>query len=278
MNVLGIKDLTESPSPEKIPPNLWLSDDTEREKYLNEVCEQVLNNYCTIRFNTQQYSDELDADEGQLYASDVLTLGLLYMNFVDAIREGDGLRIIRCYRYFLPLVRMSARTNYAKDILLLLYNIESNYSPREVQQLVWCRTVNTTGRAGHNIPCDLFVEHLNRLCKDMINGMGSNKTEKSITRIGKCVGPIKRVLDHYDNITGVSQVSQKHSEVNQQKDQSMILQCLMKSDVFGFQYGRSHKSFEKSVTVPMTTEISKDALKKWVCERMRECYILTINN
>ena len=35
------------------------------------------------------------------YASDVLTLGLLYMEFVDGIREGDGERILWCWCYFL---------------------------------------------------------------------------------------------------------------------------------------------------------------------------------
>lgn len=35
------------------------------------------------------------------YAHGVLAHGLLYMEFRDGIREGDGYRILRCWRYFL---------------------------------------------------------------------------------------------------------------------------------------------------------------------------------
>ena len=33
--------------------------------------------------------------------SEVLSLGLLLMEFEDAVKEGDGLRILRWWRYFL---------------------------------------------------------------------------------------------------------------------------------------------------------------------------------
>ena len=36
---------------------------------------------------------------------EVLSLGLFYLEFKDAIREGDGLRVLRCYKYLLPLFR-----------------------------------------------------------------------------------------------------------------------------------------------------------------------------
>ena len=97
MTVLCISDLQETPSPEHIPSYLWLLADSNREEMLHKVCELVLNNYCTISFNSQVDNDELAVDQVQLYASDVLTLGLLYTEFSDAIREGDGPRMIRCY-------------------------------------------------------------------------------------------------------------------------------------------------------------------------------------
>lgn len=38
------------------------------------------------------------------YTREVLSLGLLYLNFKDAVREGDGDRIRRMWKYFLPLL------------------------------------------------------------------------------------------------------------------------------------------------------------------------------
>ena len=40
------------------------------------------------------------------YAIELLILGLLYTKFTDAIREGDGLCIQRCWRFMFPLFRV----------------------------------------------------------------------------------------------------------------------------------------------------------------------------
>ena len=102
------------------------------EEMLHRVCELALNNYCTISLNSH-------VDQVQLCASDVLTLGLLYTEFSDAIREWDCPRMIKCYRYFLPLFSLSARTNCSKNVLLWLYNIDSKCSP--VKHRSWCGAV-----------------------------------------------------------------------------------------------------------------------------------------
>ena len=48
-------------------------------------------------------------------------------------------------------------------------------SSRLSHQLMWSRFVNTSGKKGHNIPCDLHMEHLNRVLKDSIKCLGANK-------------------------------------------------------------------------------------------------------
>ncbi len=49
-----------------------------------------------------------------------------------------------------------------------------------------------------NIACDLFMEHLNRMVKDAVSGLGSNKTPKALVRIGKVVGTLDEVLKKFD--------------------------------------------------------------------------------
>ena len=44
------------------------------------------------------------------YAKHVISLGLLYMEYCDGIREGDGERIIRCWRYMLLIFKMTTTT------------------------------------------------------------------------------------------------------------------------------------------------------------------------
>ena len=53
------------------------------------------------------------------YAQEVLTLTLIWAEFEDAIREGDGLRVIRCWRFMLLIFKAANRTNYSKEAITL---------------------------------------------------------------------------------------------------------------------------------------------------------------
>ena len=86
-------------------------------------------------------------DDVQAYASEVLSLGLLLMEFVDGIREGDGDRIIRCWRYMMLLFKANGRKKYSIEALNLL-QLNYTLSPRMAAQLTWNRTVNVHGRPG----------------------------------------------------------------------------------------------------------------------------------
>ena len=54
-------------------------------------------------------------DKVHLYACEVLTLGLMWLGFYDAIREGDGNRILRYWRFFLIVFKSTNHPNYAKE-------------------------------------------------------------------------------------------------------------------------------------------------------------------
>ena len=81
----------------------------------------------------EKLKDEPKRDESvdrvQAYANELLTLGLYLMEFSDAIREGDGERIIRCWKFFLLLFKANGRTNYSIEALLLLVQINLTLSP-----------------------------------------------------------------------------------------------------------------------------------------------------
>lgn len=46
------------------------------------------------------------------YANELMSLGIFYLNFKDAIREGDGERVLVCWKFLLPLFKVSDRRNY----------------------------------------------------------------------------------------------------------------------------------------------------------------------
>ena len=107
MKELQMNSLDDIPSDDVVPEDTWLLPDDEKERVLTDVCDKVLEKFCAIKYHTTptiSLGDNDQQDQILLYASEVLTLGLLYLEFVDAIREGDGTQIIRCYRYFLQLL------------------------------------------------------------------------------------------------------------------------------------------------------------------------------
>jgi len=102
-----------------------------------------------------------DNDKVFSYVCEVLTLGSLYLEFVDVIQEGDGTCILRCWKYFLLYFKSNGRTNYSIEAFALLAQERYLFSPHMAMQLKWNRTVNTQGLPGRNVSCNLHMEHLN---------------------------------------------------------------------------------------------------------------------
>ena len=63
--------------------------------------------------------------------------------FCDAIREGDGERVLRCWRYLLPVFKSSGRKNYSIEVLNMLCQFQYELTPRHAQELIWSRFVST---------------------------------------------------------------------------------------------------------------------------------------
>ena len=74
-------------------------------------------------------------------------------------------------------------------------------SPCQSHQLLWSRLIITRGLLGHSIECDLHMEHLNRVCKNSIKGLGANKTEKAIQRAVKAIGKSSAVVEIFAHVT-----------------------------------------------------------------------------
>ncbi len=107
-----------------------------------------------------------------IYACDVLTLGLLWMSFHDTVREGDGERVMLYWKALLPIFKATGRKNYSIEALIIQLQRRYFLSERQAAQLVWSRFVNTRGRRGCNILCDLHLEHLNRRLKTALRHLG----------------------------------------------------------------------------------------------------------
>ena len=243
MKLLKMKSVNDVPTPFTAvgakPDEVWMLDEEKRKKVLDDVCSEITKTFVGFSF-AENVSPEKD---GVLsYAKKLLGSGLFYLEFCDAIKEGDGIRVARCYRYLLPIFFGTGRTNYSCEVLNMLHQ-ELTLPPRLANQLLWSRFVNTHGAPGRNIPGDLYMEHLNRVAKDAIRGLGANKTERAIERVGKAIGTLAPLLESFDQKVNVKDVSGSHRRASMKKDIEEVVNELTTHAVFSTIHGRKHPTF-----------------------------------
>ena len=132
------------------------------------------------------------------YWRSLLEFGTFYLEYSDAIREGDGEHLLKCWRYLLHICKSADRRNNAVEVLNMLCQYEFELPPQQDQELIWSRFISTHASPRHNIPEDLHQEHLNRVIKDAIRDLGANKTEVAIVHAGEALGTLDPVLWKFD--------------------------------------------------------------------------------
>jgi L1 cell adhesion molecule like protein len=206
------------------PEDAWMKDDSERKSILMEVATLIVeqNVDLSTTFSDSQSSNLAKqypaTDSVYAYSCEVLSLGLLFLEFKDSIRQADGDRDFIVRKYFLLSFKATKRTNYSIEAFTLLSQYHLILAPHLAEQLKWSRFINTQSLLGHNISCDLHMEHLNRQAKIAIDGLGANKSQKAIQRTGKAIGTLTSALDKFDMANSVAGVSGHHSVRSSEKD------------------------------------------------------------
>ena len=200
------------------------------------------------------------------YACAVLNDGLLLLEFRDAIHEGDGERILRCWKFFLLYFYSSHHTKYCIEAFSFLAKVNGAVSQRIKQQILWSRVINSTGGRGKNIPIDLHMEHLNRSLKDIVNGLGANICESSVINASKLLNEVLLLCERVDNQLGIQKSSIHHTRKSSDEDRALVLkQLTTESQVFHYTPGRklNHKEFN-SINPHIARTVDANALFKWI--------------
>lgn len=269
MNQLGMSDVGDVPTQFITSDEVWMLDDTERREILMDTAMQIIED--NVDLSIQFYSDGISdsttppADSVYSYACEVLSLGLFYLEFRDAIKQGDGDRDVIVWKFLLLLFKASKRTNYAIEALTLLAQYYLILPPRLAEQLKWSRFVNMHGLPGRNISCDLHMEHLNREVKTAIKGLGANKSQKAVLRTGKAIGVLTDNLTNFDEDNSISMDRGTHAVRSAKKDLAKIQKQLTSSQVFTLIPGRQHKSF-KNLKTNMIRTLKKQEVTDWILD------------
>jgi len=183
-NVLGISDVD---GPIRFPAGLFKADLDTKWKFIESIAKKVVDRLTLVESAFVDPGEITDSgDTCYNYARVLCHYGSLLMEFRDAWAEGDGERVIRCWRLFLPHFQASGRTKYSLAAFNVQLQTKVTLSPNDAHQVMWHRFVNSRGGMGNNIPCDLYNEHINRLVKHIIRNMGPNLTDVSREQLAVC--------------------------------------------------------------------------------------------
>ena len=146
---------------------------TEKLKFIVSLGTKVAQK-CTIMEDALVGKTVLESGDGKHnYCRTLCHFASIAMELYDAWHEGDGIRVIQCWRVLLPHYFATGHSKYALEAVKLQLQLMS-LPPRLVNQITWGRFVNSHGGLGRNIPCDFHNEHVNKLIKESINHMGAN--------------------------------------------------------------------------------------------------------
>ena len=145
--------------------------------------------------------------------------------FYDVIKEGDGERILRCWKFLLLHFKADGKgsTKCALEVVYLILKVNALLSPRQAYRLMWNRIVRDKDA---NVPLDLDLEHDNQMAKEAIKKLGRNINEKSVTRIIKAQQTTSKMLHSFDKTLSIMRRSVRHTSASVEKDFKKILSKL----------------------------------------------------
>ena len=125
-------------------------------------------------------------------------------------------------------------------VLLLYYAYQSvnlvaqaSLLSERAHLLKWCRFVSTKGTPGHNISCDLAMEHWNCAFKQHVHTAGGNVSTSTLKRTVMALYTLECICVSYDLATGVKPLTMTHTTKSAQKEENTMLDSLhMKYQVF----------------------------------------------
>lgn len=243
----------------------------EEEKHdFKASSDGIITNDAAKKGETKKDEHKAKKDDGVYnYTHVTLVLLLLRVNFNDAVKLGDGKRVLRLYKFFCLYYKVSNCPKYAFATLHLQAQVNCLLSPRLAYSLTWNRFVNHQGKLDTNFPMDMDVEHDNKAFKSDIHSFKGEITDKSIARVSHSTEPTDAIISSYDKCTRVRKPSGKHTVMTTDDDIMTLVEHLQEGEVYRKIPGRYHNAFP-SMKHDILTELDNDDLKKWISKSLKK--------
>ena len=106
--------------------------------------------------------------------------------------------------------------------------------------------------------------------KDIIKGIGANKTEEAIVRSSKALGTLHNMLSQFDKDNHLDNTSEVHRPPSCKRELNTIIKELKTHQVFEFIDGRTYKTFPKPRCILRLQPRKK--VKKWLKDHIKKRY------
>eukprot|EP00057_Strongylocentrotus_purpuratus_P016759 XP_011671233.1 PREDICTED: uncharacterized protein LOC752492 isoform X2 [Strongylocentrotus purpuratus] len=216
---------------EELPEGKWFCSDKCRQQHQEE------------RENKKK-GKETNPDTRFEYSKAILHLGLGEMVRHDAVREGDGNRMIQHWRLDLVHFYEKHHWKYLIEGHNLIMDVNGGVSERVAHQLRWNRTENIHGGEGKNVGKD-------KDNKVSIDRAGGILNESNVSRYSQVVGMRKTINRKFDPkmttgrmTMGRRKVVQKPEVQAGESDTANLAKLLVKHKCLVEIPGRSHQGFE----------------------------------
>ena len=250
-----------------------------RRKHEEKVHGLFVDDETTASANTATKSDEAKEDKNDdvyNYAVARLSLALLIHCVDDAVREGDGDRIILCWRFFLLYYKAFNHSKYAFAGFLLLANVTVLLPEAKAHSLIWNRTVSNKGGKGKNMSLDVRLEQWNCLTKELISHLGVNLNEKCAKREANAIAFLEEILLTIDKDLSVKRPSGKHTVQKKEKDTKTLVGEFVKHGIFNYTPGHKYSHF-KDFDSNILSRIDITVFSNWLKEQRKKSWKNTLN-
>ena len=249
------------------PPYYILDVGENKRQYYDSVLDKFIDQFLiTPPINDHEESSQ---DFVNNYSVCLLKYYFLFIDFKDAVKEGNGARLATLHKELLSHFKaLPGFNNYAIEMLINIVQNDVFLSESEAHQCIWASTVNWTGGAGKNIEIDLLQENRNKSLKKSIKSMGSNKTDNAINKSSRASGGEDKIGENFDVQIKRATQSSPHSHRSTAADESIVMADLRVVKPFSRVPNRMHDSFPDILPDPLVT-IDHTELDNWLARHKR---------
>ena len=221
--------------------------------------QEIFTKFVQLAPNNSTRNDEIFT-----YACETITLGLIWKSYHDSVKEGHGNSILNIWKFLLVIFKQNGRRNYSKEAAILLINLNFLTTERLAKQIVTSRFINSKGRIGCNIPCNLHLEHLNKWLKSIISHCGSNIHPQSLICASKAIGIVDEIRHRVNDTLASKSHSDSHNKPKTKKDFNRVCEVLCIMTVFNEMSSSSRKHSTITVKRGLLESSNPEVIKDWI--------------